>query len=54
MSDVTLAERASVMGINLCIRVHTVSGKKHLFALGIQHSQDIQSVVDMINNSRGR
>lgn len=54
MDEIAKAERASVMGINLCIRIYTTYGKKHLFALGIQNSKDIQNVVDLINNNRGK
>ena len=54
MNEITGAERASVMGINLCIRINTISGKGHLFALGIQNSSDIQPVIDLINNNKTR
>jgi hypothetical protein len=52
MNEVLNAERASVMGINLCIRITTISGKSHMFAMGIQNSSEIQHVIDLINNAR--
>jgi Primosomal protein N'' (replication factor Y) - superfamily II helicase len=54
MNEITRAERASVMGIKLCIRVYTISGKNPLFALGVQNSKDIDYVIDLINKNRGR
>ncbi|MDF2822262.1 MAG: zinc-ribbon domain [Clostridiales bacterium] len=50
LNEILDAERASVLGMNLCIRVTTTSGKSHLFGFGIINKNDIQMVVDLINN----
>jgi hypothetical protein len=50
MSEIANAERASVLGMNLCVRITTTSGKSHLFGFGIQNKNDIQNVVDLINS----
>jgi|GEM_PF-5419611 len=52
MNQVLSVSRASVMGINLCIRITTADGKSHTFAFGIQNESDIDRVVDMINRAR--
>ena len=50
MSEIADAERASVLGMNLCVKITTTSGKSHMFGFGIQNKNDIQIVVDLINS----
>jgi molecular chaperone DnaK (HSP70) len=53
MSDVLLAERASKMGINLCIKVSTKQGKSYVYALGLGYADIINEVVRLINHHKG-
>ncbi len=52
MNQILSASRASVMGMNVCIRVNTTVGKSHLFAFGIFNEGDIDRVVGIINQTK--
>lgn len=49
MGNIMRAERTAVLGINTCIRIYTKDGKKYTFNFGLSNTNDIDSVVQLIN-----